>query len=686
MPEHSRGSETNTLVTPAASGAGVELTLPGVGLHGVMPRASYRHRGRARNFTPLALSPGGPSRWTATDGRVELELTVTRVAAGTELAAAVHNRTTSPLLLDELTPLHTTARRGLELGGDPAGWSVFRNGWSSWSLVRRFAMDEPDRDPWLPLIYMTAVDPGTPRRGEPGRLRSELVTAVADPSSGTAVVLGFTGGAGALSVIDLTVDVAAGSADRAVVVDATCRYDGRRLGVGETVTSEPLLLAAGDDGPALLESWADAIGSAMAARVPARPPGGWCSWYYYFTSITEAATSENLAEMDRLGRRMPVDYVMVDDGHQTQIGDWLNTNDDFPSGMRAVADAITATGRDAGIWLAPFIVHPRSQVARAHPEWILRNDRGRPVRALWNPLWSRTRFMHVLDTTMPAVQEWLADVARTLRHQWGYRILKLDFCYSAALPARRWDPTATRASALRAGLEAVRAGAGDEAFLLGCGLPLGPAVGVVDGMRIGPDVAPFWNTTFLRWATSDQAGTTTEGALRSTLNRAFLHNRLWANDPDCLMVRKDRTRMTIEEIRTQVAIVGLTDGMLVASDRLDKVPDDRLDLLRIADQLAGGKVRVVDLLDRPFPELVVSEHDDVTYVGTWNTTSEPRPMSIDATALGLPDGAATEVFSGHPVTVRNGSADLGLVAPHDCRVLCFGRPPEAAARQASSPS
>ena len=144
--------------------------------------------------------------------------------------------------------------------------------------------------------------------------------------------------------------------------------------------------------------------------------------------------------------------------------------------------------------------------------------------------------------------------------------------------------------------------------------------------------------------------------------------------------------MTIEEIRTQVAIVGLTDGMLVASDRLDKVPDDRLDLLRIADQLAGGKVRVVDLLDRPFPELVVSEHDDVTYAGTWNTTSDPRPMSIDAAALGLLDGAATEVFSGHPVTVRNGTADLGLVAPHDCRVLCFGRPPEAVARQASSPS
>ncbi len=664
--------EAATSVRPAGRGAaGLDVGLlgDGVRLGGIVPRVTYRRAGRSTSFVPTRLTDDGGGRWHAADANVEVVLAVEAVPAGVELVATVHNRSTGPLQLDEVAPLHTTVERGLELGGDPARWSVFRNGWGSWSLVRRFLVTERDRDPWLPLISMTAVDPGTPRPGRPGRLRSELVAAIADPRHGVAAVLGFTSSARALSVIDLDVDLDGPPAARPTSIDAACRYDGARLDIGASVESETLLVAAGTDGTALLERWADELGSTMGARVPERPPGGWCSWYYYFTSITETATRENLAGMDRLGARMPVDYVMVDDGHQSRIGDWLDTNGDFASGMRSLADAVTATGRDAGLWIAPFLAHPRSAVARSHPDWILRTDRGRPVRALWNPLWSRTRFMHVLDTTIPEVQAWLTEVARTIRHDWGYRVLKLDFCYAAALPALRSDPSATRAGALRTGLDAIRAGAGEDAFLLGCGLPLGPAVGVVDGMRIGPDVAPFWSSRFLRWVTGDQAGTTTEGALRSTLNRAFMHNRLWANDPDCLMVRDDRTRMTIEEIRTQVAIVGLTDGMLVVSDRLDKVPDDRLDLLGVADRLAGGRPRVCDLFDRPFPELVVSEHPDATYVGTWNTSSHPRRMSIDTAALGLADGPATEVFSGEPIAVRHGRADLGSVAAHDCRVL-----------------
>ena len=57
----------------------------------------------------------------------------------------------------------------------------------------------------------------------------------------------------------------------------------------------------------------------------------------------------------------------------------------------------------------------------------------------------------------------------------------------ASTPIRRAPPIS-----VRAGFEAVRRGAGDDTFLLGCGAPLGPTIGVVDGMRIGPDVAPWW--------------------------------------------------------------------------------------------------------------------------------------------------------------------------------------------------
>ena len=127
-------------------------------------------------------------------------------------------------------------------------------------------------------------------------------------------------------------------------------------------------------------------------------------------------------------------------------------------------------------------------------------------------------------------------------------------------------------------------------------------VGVVDAMRIGTDVAPSWGGRLQRWATGDQGGRTARLAARNTLTRAVLHGHLWANDPDCLLVRTDRSRLTDAEVRLLVAVGALTDGMLVSGDRLDLVPPDRLDLLRLAHDLAGGRARVPDLFARSEPE------------------------------------------------------------------------------------
>ena len=100
---------------------------------------------------------------------------------------------------------------GLRLGAGPASWSLYRNGWNSWSNARAFTMDESDAEPWLFAIADTTFDPGTPRSGEPGRFRSELVAALADRTGPGGLVLGFVGGARCLSVIDVAADVPGGT-------------------------------------------------------------------------------------------------------------------------------------------------------------------------------------------------------------------------------------------------------------------------------------------------------------------------------------------------------------------------------------------------------------------------------------------------------------------------------------------
>jgi alpha-galactosidase len=133
------------------------------------------------------------------------------------------------------------------------------------------------------------------------------------------------------------------------------------------------------------------------------------------------------------------------------------------------------------------------------------------------------------------------------------------------------------------GLDAIRRGAGDEVVLLGCGCPLGPAVGVVDAMRVGPDVAPFWEPR------SSDVLPGFEGAPRSLRNawagsaaRWFQHGRLWRNDPDCILLRGTKTELAPGRRIAWAEQVGAWGGSVLVSDDLALLgPTERSLLARI---------------------------------------------------------------------------------------------------------
>ena len=222
-----------------------------------------------------------------------------------------------------------------------------------------------------------------------------------------------------------------------------------------------------------------------------------------------------------------------------------------------------------GLWIAPFIAAPASELALAHPEWLAReaDDPTKPMIGMFNDIWGG--FMYGLDVTRPEVLDHLAQVAADLVDA-GYHYLKLDFTFSAKQQGRYADATLTPAERVRGAYEAIRRGAGEDTFILGCGAPLGSLVGVVDGMRIGPDVGPHWTTDPLTAPLPGYRETqpSTRGAWRSTLARAFLHRQLWLNDPDCLMLRPSETHLTTEQARTWALAVGVSGGMALVSDDL----------------------------------------------------------------------------------------------------------------------
>jgi alpha-galactosidase len=257
----------------------------------------------------------------------------------------------------------------------------------------------------------------------------------------------------------------------------------------------------------------------------------WCSWYSLYTAIDERSLQSIFDGLDDL----PFDVLQVDDGWQIDIGDW-QANSKFPSGMNALAEKIKTSGRKAGLWLAPLLVSASSSLCRDHREWLLHNERGKLVSAGFN--WGEQ--LYALDTTHPLALEWLAALMKQVR-AWGFEYIKLDFLYAGALPGKRHTPM-PREAAYRRGLSVMRKELG-QAYLLTCGAPILPSLGLCDAMRIGPDVSAQWESYRDAVLLYNPTTPGAKNAIRTTLNRLWL-KPIVHTDPDVVFFRSSETGLS----------------------------------------------------------------------------------------------------------------------------------------------
>jgi alpha-galactosidase len=259
----------------------------------------------------------------------------------------------------------------------------------------------------------------------------------------------------------------------------------------------------------------------------------WCSWYAYYEAITETQLAKDIAAL----RGLPFNVVQVDDGWENRVGDWY-PNAKFPSGMAALADRITDAGLTAGLWLAPFIALPDSDLARERPELLLRDADGQPTIAGYN--WGTGYW--ALDLIRPDARDHVAEMINRVVHEWGFRYLKLDFINGALAPGVRPDGV-DRELIYRDALALIRNVAGEDVYLLGSGGVLVPSLGLLDGLRTGPDVAPIWQN----YATDDPSDAMARNALVNSVHRLW-QAPLVEVDPDVVYFRRRLNLLTDQQL------------------------------------------------------------------------------------------------------------------------------------------
>lgn len=299
----------------------------------------------------------------------------------------------------------------------------------------------------------------------------------------------------------------------------------------------------------------------LRGRAP-YPPCGWNSWYELYSAVDEAAVRGNAARLAEIVAAHPVlgleghlpgyhPVIVIDDGWQRAWGDWW-ANDKFPSGLENLARDLAGEGLDLGLWMAPLLVWDGSELATAHPDWLL-PDTVYPHLVEGD--------MRVLDITHPDAREHLLNQMRALSDA-GVRLFKLDFLFAGTWPARRHKPTSGMA-AYTLLWKSVREALPEDTTLVAVGAPPLPTLSFADSWRVGADIAiPNFGVA---WAFLPNQ-------LRSLAARQIFCSSGQC-DPDPMLLRgQDR-----DQVEFGAWVVAAAGGGLFLSDDLRSLDPERIE-------------------------------------------------------------------------------------------------------------
>ncbi|MCS6711452.1 alpha-galactosidase [Brachybacterium sp. EF45031] len=140
-----------------------------------------------------------------------------------------------------------------------------------------------------------------------------------------------------------------------------------------------------------------------------------------------------------------VERYVLDDGwfgsrrdDTSGLGDWVVSPDVWSDGLAPLAEHVTGLGMQFGLWFEPEMVNEDSDVARAHPDWLLTPSAERlPVQS---------RHQQVLDLTNPAAYAHLRDQMVAVIESAPISYLKWDHNRDLLEPGSRRDGQARAAA------------------------------------------------------------------------------------------------------------------------------------------------------------------------------------------------------------------------------------------------
>ncbi|MBM0232317.1 alpha-galactosidase [Micromonospora sp. STR1_7] len=195
----------------------------------------------------------------------------------------------------------------------------------------------------------------------------------------------------------------------------------RTLKPGQELTTDTTFLTAHPgDHFAPLQRYRDYM-SDIGQRAHKAPASAfdpiWCAWGY-----ERDFTVEQVIGTLPKAREIGLKWAVLDDGWQTNEGDWDLNPQKFPRG-EADMQAFTKQIRDAGLrprlWWAPLAADPESNLFKNRPDMLLLDRDGKMQEVSWWDAYT------LCPAYQPTVDYFVGQVKKFIG-EWGYEGLKID--------------------------------------------------------------------------------------------------------------------------------------------------------------------------------------------------------------------------------------------------------------------
>ncbi len=114
------------------------------------------------------------------------------------------------------------------------------------------------------------------------------------------------------------------------------------------------------------------------------------------------------------------------------VGNWYEIDRrKLPGGLQPVADYARSKGLKFGLWFEPEVVAEGTELAKAHPEWILWKENNNKNTTWLEELYPNnsffTRRYGLLDFGRPEVQQWVKELLDRYIRDYDIKYLRYDF-------------------------------------------------------------------------------------------------------------------------------------------------------------------------------------------------------------------------------------------------------------------